>query len=169
MRSLISRHNSRLLSGAGPGAGAGAAPEQVDPCVCRDFPCPLNGNCEIRNCVYEATVTSNDGKIENYIGVTKHFKQRFVGHRGDFNRPGSRNSSTLSNYIWTLKDDNKQFNIDWQIIDRGPIYNSITKKCFACIREKYHIFFGNPSLNKRNELFNTCRHRLLETLSKKKR
>ena len=95
---MISRHNSQLLSGAGPGAGA--ASKQVDLCVCRNFPCPLNGNCEIRNCVYEAPVTSNDGKIEN-IGVTTHFKQRFVGHRGDFNRPGSRTSSILSNYIWT--------------------------------------------------------------------
>ena len=62
----------------------GPVPEQLDPFVCTDFECPLNGNCEIRNCVYQATVTFEDQDIETYVGVTKHFKQRFVGHRGDF-------------------------------------------------------------------------------------
>ena len=166
MQSLISRHNTRLLSGAG--ARAGPELEQLDHCVCTDFECPLNGNCEIRNCVYQATVTSEDQDIETYVGVTKHFKQRFVGHRGDFRHSENRNNSTLASHIWNLKDENKEFNITWQIIDRGPIYNSITKKCFACIQEKYHIAFDNPKLNKRDELLCTCRHRLLETLSRQK-
>ena len=125
-------------------------------------------NCEIRNCVYQATVTSEDQDIETYVVVTKHFKQRFVGHHGDFRHSENRNNSTLASHIWNLKDENKEFNITWQIIDRGPIYNSITKKCFACIQEKYHIAFDNPKLYKRDELLCTCRHRLLETLSRQK-
>ena len=42
-----------------------------------------------------------------------------------------------------------------KLLTGGLTYNSITKKYFACNREKHHIFFGNPSLNKCTELFNS--------------
>ena len=167
MRSQVSRHNSRLLSGRDVGAGAGDD-EQLDPCVCTQFVCPLNGRCEVRNCVYQATVSSDDGRTETYVGVTKHFKQRYGGHRSDFAHPENRLKTTLSKYIWKLKDENKNFNITWSIIDRGSLYNINNRRCSACVREKFHIIFDNPTLNRCSEIFNTCRHRLLELLKKQK-
>ena len=61
-------------------------------------------------------------------------------------RPDKDIKTTISNYIWklwTLEDENKQFNISWKIIDRGPLYNPITKRFWLCVRESYHIIYKN--------------------------
>ena len=111
----------------------------------------------------------DDGKTETYVGMTNHFKRRFVEHHGTIiHRPDPNQATTRSNYIWKIKDENKQFNVTWKIIDRGPLYNPITKKCLLCIRESYHIIFNNPMLNSRTELCNPCRHCLSELLCKQK-
>ena len=58
------------------------------------------------------------------------------------------------------------FEIKWKIIDRGKRFNPSTRKCNLCLKEKYHIIFqpSSASLNKRSELFSTCRHRLQQLL-----
>ena len=164
MKSQVSRHNTKLLNSE--------TVDQVDPCVCTEFECPLNGLCESKNVVYQATISSDDGRVENYIGCTKYFKKRYYGHRSDMNNPANKdkNRSTLANYVWKLKDERKNFDIKWKIIDRGPLYNPLTKKCRLCIKEKYYIIMKPhmATLNKRSELYNTCRHRLTDLLSKSK-
>ena len=42
---------------------------------------------------------------------------------------------------------------------RGPEYNPLTKKCRICPKEKHMYHREGSSLNRRNEVFNTCRHR----------
>ena len=163
MRGQVSRHNNKLL--------AGDTVEQVDPCVCRDFPCPLNGLCETRNVVYQASVTTpDDGHTEHYVGVTNHFKSRYGGHRSDMNHSDGRKNSTLAKYVWTLKDANRQFDISWRIIDRGPLWSNVTRRCLLCDKEKFFIIYKRDmaTLNSRREMFNTCRHRLSNLLSKTK-
>jgi hypothetical protein len=67
----------------------------------------------------------------------------------------------LSAHVWELKDSGTEHKIMWDFIDRAPSFNPITKKCRLCLKEKYHIMYSPTSstLNKRNEIFNTCRHR----------
>ena len=114
MKSQVSRHNTKLLNSE--------TVDQVDPCVCTDFECPLNGLCESKNVVYQATISSDDGRVENYIGCTKYFKKRYYGHRSDMNNPANKdkNRSTLANYVWKLKDERKNFDFKWKIIGKIP-------------------------------------------------
>ena len=80
--------------------------------------------------------------------------------------------STLSKYIWELKDRGVNFEIKWHIVKRSKGYDPVTQKCRLCLDEKLEIMrnCGNQeSLNSRNELFSKCRHRrkhLLESVVK---
>ena len=67
----------------------------------------------------------------------------------------------LSKHIWKLKEERKGFNVSWRFVDRGPTYNPISKVCRLCVKESYYLIFhrDNSTLNKRNEVFNVCRHR----------
>ena len=159
MRTQVSRHNSRILREA--------TDEAVDPCDCTLFECPLNGECQKKNVVYQATVTVTDtGHQETYVGATNHFKTRFRNHRTSLNNPKYKGSTTLSKYVWKLKEEKKAYTIKWRIIDRAPAFNPITKRCNLCNKEKFYIIYRQnlASLNKRNELYRVCFHRRTELL-----
>ena len=87
-----------------------------------------------------------------------------------FEKPENRTSTMLSSHVWDLKDRGLDFTISWKILDRGPSYNPVSKKCILCLKEKYFIMYHPESstLNKRSEVFNTCRHRKKSLLSKVK-
>ena len=74
----------------------------------------------------------------------------------DYNKKGT----TLSNYIWQLKDKNILYNLEWEIISKGADYNPATGICGVCNLEKFFIMFkpGGASLNQRSEFFTHCRH-----------
>ena len=72
-------------------------------------------------------------------------------------------NTKLSGYIWGLKLSNPAipYTLDWKIIDRGRIFNPVTRVCRLCLKEKWHIMH-NPdacSLNSRTEIFNSCPHK----------
>ena len=72
VKSIISRHNKRILS-------SNTVRETKDNCNCRNpDECPLRKNCLDRNIVYEAEVTSDDGEVKKYIGMTAN---TFKGNR----------------------------------------------------------------------------------------
>ena len=75
--------------------------------------------------------------------------------------------SKLSKFIWDLKDEGVNYQIKWRIVDRAPKYNPRTRKCALCIKEAYYINYHRhmATLNERTEVFSTCRHRNMETLS----
>ena len=78
----------------------------------------------------QATVTRHDNKEESYIGLTDNtFKTRYNGHTSSFGNEQYRNATTLSNYIWTLKDKNINCSLKWKIIDRGKAYQPSLKNC----------------------------------------
>ena len=62
----------------------------------------------------------------------------------------------------------ESWKIKWEIMDRAPTFNPVNRKCRLCLKEIYYIMFKPESatLNKRKELFNTCRHRTQKLLSK---
>ena len=84
----------------------------------------------------------------------------------DFNHQ-SRDGTSLSHYVWKLKDNNTPYRISWQIITRSPSFNPTKKSCSLCLKEKYCIMFRpeGATLNDRSEFYATCRHRLKPLLA----
>ena len=70
------------------------------------------------------------------------------------------NHTTLSSYIWKIKDKNLPFKVTWSVKARGHPFNG-GKTCDLCNTEKLIILTENQNtlLNKRDELLETCRHR----------
>ena len=113
--------------------------------------CPLDGQCQTKELVYQATVTKTDtGHAETYTGLTGGtFKKRY-------------NKQMSGKYVWKLRPENSPFKITWKLLAKGRVFNSVTKVCQLCLKEKYHIMFSpeGATLNKRTELYNSCRHRI---------
>jgi len=157
IQSKISSHNKYILASTHDTTDSRT-------CNCRKpEDCPLSGQCLTKSIVYQATVKSADNKPdETYIGLTANtFKTRFNGHTASFKHTNKRQSTELSKYIWKLKEGNIGYTINWQIVRRAKSYDNITNTCSLCLWEKYFII-NKPhmaSLNKRNELVSSCRHR----------
>ena len=118
--------------------------------------------------MYEATIKT-DSITKKYIGSAETtFKQRWYGHKSSFKYKQKQNETSLSKYIWELKEANKSFDIKWQILKSVPSYDKETKKCQLCLVEKTLILYANKKLllNKRSEIMNKCRHRAKFKLSK---
>ena len=162
MAQAISRHNKKVLK-------ADQLMDQQPGCSCGDpSTCPVQGKCKTEGVVYEACVKETiSGNKETYTGLTsRKFKTRFNEHNLDMNNPGGRIKSKLSSHIWSLKDKGISYEVTWRLLDKAPSFNPTTKKCRLCLKEKYFIMYrrDSSSLNKRSEVFNTCRHRKQELL-----
>ena len=125
--------------------------------------CPVQGRCLTDCVVYKATLTETvSRKSETYTGMTGNtFMDRWYGHSADMRNPGGRSKTKLSTHIWDLKDMQTDFEVEWDFLERANSFNPISKKCPLCLKEKYRIMYNrnNSSLNKHQEVFNTCRHR----------
>ena len=123
----------------------------------------LNGNCLQSSPIYQATITHKDNSTtETYIGLTENdFKTRNRTHTASFWHTKHRNSTELSKHIWTLKENNIDHFILWHILSSRSPYNSASKRCNLCLKEKLFIIHQPElsSLNKRNELVSSCHHR----------
>ena len=165
--SIISKHNKQILNQN--------KVEVVPPCNCDSFPiqgytgCPLeNQQCKKESVIYNCKVTSEEG-IETYTGLTGgQIKTRISQHTTDAKYAKNENNTTLSKHLHKLKNEGKAYQLKWSLLDRGPVYNPITRKCRLCLLEKFYIIFktDTSSLNRRSELFNTCRHRVQKILEK---
>ena len=145
----------------GPGHGGMIKDRHQD-----GFDCWLQ--CKKESVIYTCTVTSGV-ETETYTGLTGgQIKKRISAHTTDFKYPENENSTTLSGHIHKLKKEGKAHHLKWSLLDRGPVYNPISKKCRLCLLEKFYIIFktDTASLNRRSELFNTCRHREQKILGK---
>ena len=107
----------------------------------------------------------NNNIGETYTGVTKNFKTRYGAHKGSFTHEG-QNKSTLSRFIWdNLKGPTNlhklPYNIKWDIVKRGSLFNPLTGVCRLCNWEKFFILFRpeGASLNQRSEFFSYCKHK----------
>ena len=130
-------------------------------CKANGETCPLGGQCLTDKLVYRAKVEDQNGNTEFYTGLTANsFKKRLYGHNSDF-RNRENDCTTLSTHVWSLKDSNLNFYINWEIAATAEPFNPATKKCQLCLTEKYLIMFKpeGATLNSRSEMFATCRHR----------
>ena len=164
MAQAISRHNAQLLKGE----------EQLPSnpaCNCRAGvnKCPVQGECQRKGVVYKATVTDTcTGALNTYIGMTgRTFKDRWREHKHDAKSTSGKEKTKLSTHIWEMKDRGAAYETSWELIDRASTYNPTTKKCLVCLKEKYHIMYSEDPhlLNKRQEVYSSCRHMAPKRLS----
>ena len=139
---------------------------QKEGCNCRKGSdnCPLDGSCKTKSLIYKAKVNTEDETIEpnEYIGLSSlSFKSRYSNHESTFNLRYLASRTSLSKYIWSLKDRKINYNIQWSILRQAPTYNQEQQKCELCLLEKTFILQAdkNTSLNKRHEIISKCRHR----------
>ena len=157
-KQIIDSHNNRILNSSKHTDETADNTVDSKSCNCRQkSTCPLNGNCLQSSVIYQATVTRKDNNTsETYSGLTENdFKTRYRNHSASFRHAKHRNSSELSKHIWTL-----DYSISWRIISSSSPYNSSSKRCNLCLKEKFLIICRPDlsSLNKRNELASSCRH-----------
>ena len=156
---IIKGHNKKILNSGNK--------EQQRPCNCRiKNECPMNGDCLATNIIYKAEVTY-DNSISTYYGQCEgEFKSRYNNHTKSFRHNKHRNDTALSKLIWSLKDENKAYDLRWSIAARASPYRNGSKSCDLCLTEKIIIVRAEPKglLNKRNELISKCRHKNKFTL-----
>ena len=100
MGQVINRHNAKIVKLP--------AQETILPCNCQQGPqsCPVDGACQTRGVVYQATVSTDTGKVETYTGLTsRRFKDRYYEHTSDIKHQDNEGTS-LSNHVWKLKNSN---------------------------------------------------------------
>ena len=90
------------------------------------------------------------------------FKQRYYKHKKSFRNQKYANDTSLSKYIWEMKDKhNTTPTLMWCIVKSVPGYSNISKRCMLCLHEKYEIL-NYPDqeelLNKRSEIVSKCQH-----------
>ena len=148
--SIIKGHNAAKLQPRPP----------VEPCNCRVEPsCPLKGECQSTDVIYQAHVSSPQTKT--YTGLMANtFKSRYNNHSTTFRHEKYSTSTELSKHIWDLQNAQRNFDISWKIKDRAPSYSNISKRCSLRLTEKFHILTtpNAISLNKRSELVSKCGH-----------
>ena len=166
MKSIIAKNNSKVLNSL-DGQG-----NTEYGCNCRKkTDCPLPGKCKTPALIYQATVETDSNK-ETYVGLSAPpFKERFYGHKGSFTHEKRKKETSLSIYIWELKLKNEPYTLSWALISRAQPFSQVTGICQLCTREKYIIAFKSEicTLNKRNELLNSCRHKQSKLLVRPKR
>ena len=96
--------------------------EQLKLCNCRNRTlCPLQGNCLQKGVVYQATVTQTNTMREDiYIGIIENeFKTRYNQHTSSFRLSHKSSSTSLSEHIWKLKENNTDHTVTWKILEKA--------------------------------------------------
>ena len=154
MKRHIDAHNRKILS----------EEETVAErkCNCRrKQECPLDGNCQTKSIVYRADVETTQG-VMTYYGLTdRTFKERFNEHQFDLRHKKQSNSTALSTYIHSLKDNSTDYKLTWKVHSKAFPYKPGSRRCDLCLQEKLAICLADPrkTLNSRNEMVSKCRHK----------
>lgn len=152
MRSIILKHNNKLLKEIQPPTPAG--------CNCRKpQSCPLQGNCLARCLVYEAKILHNGKEIKYHGSTSNAFKERYRNHTSSFRNERFSKATALAAFVWSNKL-NPEPEISWRIVgQRQPVTPGGT--CGVCTLEKLTIMKnrGPDTLNQRSEIYLKCPHR----------
>ena len=152
MRSIILKHNNKLLREVQPPAPAG--------CNCqKSKSCPLQGNCREKCLVYEAKILHNGKEVKYYGSTSNDFKERYRNHTSSFRNERYSKDTALAAFIWE-NALNPEPRINWRIVgQRQPVAPGGT--CGVCTLEKLTIMKnrGPGTLNQRSEIYLKCPHR----------
>ena len=131
MKSIISIHNKQILTPKNKQVGCNCGIKNS---------CPLNNKCLTSQLIYQANVTNNlDDKYKYYVGLAETtFKERYTNQKSLFSNEKRKNSTELSKYIWSLRENNKIPSIKWKIVK--IVYSKATSSfCKLCLTEKLLI------------------------------
>ena len=117
MKNIILNHNRKLLNEENTNVN------QNTLCNCRNAEdCPLEGHCLASELVYKANVVTNQNE-KFYLGITEpEFKARYNNHTTSFRNKDKCNSTSLSKFIWEVKDNGDNFEIKWDIVRHAKPY-----------------------------------------------
>ena len=139
MMDKIENHNSKIL-----GKESESKVEIVNGVpkrCCEDQAnCPfMPDRCDQTNVVYQADVHAEDTPIMSYYGLPENeLKKRCSTHKTSF-RNIPKSHTTLSLYIWKLKDRKTPHFVNWSIKARGHPFSSGGRSCDLCLTEKLVI------------------------------
>ena len=71
-------------------------------------------------------------------------KNRISKHYSDFKYISKKNSTSLSTFIWKLQNENKTFQIEWDILDHSKTYKKGDRFCQLRVSEKEWIAKLDP-------------------------
>ena len=120
------------------------------------------------------TTTNPGNNQETYTGLTGGpFRKRHYGHEHDMKEENQEETgTTLSRHVHNLRRAGTNFTITWDLLEKHLAgYNITSRSCRLCLLEKFHIMFtpGVATLNRRREIYSSCRHRRKLTLAAKKK
>ena len=105
MKNVIQKHNSKILQDPKSTNNKTGSCQQKSGC-------PLNQNCLSECLIYNAVV--NTSTTKNYHGTCeKSFNERYNNHTSSFRNKSRENRTELSNLIWELKKNGKNYTFDW--------------------------------------------------------
>ena len=96
--------------------------------------------------MYRATVKTNSSVKQYMRAAEGTTKQRIYNHNLSFPNRNYSSNTSLSTYIWHLKDMNISPTITWEILRLAPVFNKTSRKCLFCPHEKLAII-NYPSQN----------------------
>ena len=100
--------------------------------------CPLNGDCIKESVSYKCTATTSDWK-KVYFGLNEG-QLRYYDHVRSFRNELYANSTTLSSYVWEMKNrKNVTPTLTWEVLQTMKAYSNMTKRCFLCLQQKLAI------------------------------
>ena len=111
-------------------------------------------------------MVKTNNSVKHYIGATEGtIKQRIYNHKLSFKNRNYASNTSLSSYIWQLKDANISPTITWEILKQAQAYNKTLKKCLLYLHKKLPITYPsqNTLLNKKSEILSKCRHTFSHT------
>ena len=109
MKSIISSYNKQIPTPKNKQVG----------CNCRvKNSCLLDNKCLTSHLIYQADVINNlDNEYKYYLGLAETtFKERYSNHKSSFKNENGKNSTELSKYVWSLRENNKKPSIKWKIV-----------------------------------------------------
>ena len=148
MKNLIKQHNARVSKSQ--------EHSENRSCNCRAF---------LHECfLYQAIVVTNN-ECKEYFGTSEaEFKLHYNNHTTSFRHKKRVNNTVLSKYLWKLKEENVDYNLQWSIKAYAFPYKCGTRKCGLCLTEKMIIARSDPN-KLLNDLVSKCRHRNKSLLS----
>ena len=86
---------------------------------------------------------STDQGDNYYVGSTgQDFKTRYNKHMSDFRNEKYKESTTLSAFIWKIKNKKIDYNIKWKILHKTNSKPNTKYECSLCNLEKLEITHG---------------------------